>query len=209
MAQHALARTGESKIRAIANPDLVSWKDANGWTHLHLAALLGDIQKAQLLLSSGADVNARDNYRLTPLHRAVARGDRNMVLLLLAYGADVNAEGEIYGTPLEYAKEKSNCEVVELLAKRASGVNTTIRIMGDQLVEVSFPPGSLPPGSHLHVKCGSVDVDLDLGGGKPAWEPEVNLVRKIGWASMAVTGLDIVAHKAGDFAKTVGRFLGH
>ncbi|CAG14608.1 unnamed protein product, partial [Tetraodon nigroviridis] len=54
------------------NPDDVSVKDAEKRTPLHAAAFLGDAEIAELLILSGARVNAKDSMWLTPLHRAVA-----------------------------------------------------------------------------------------------------------------------------------------
>lgn len=56
-------------------------------TALHIAARLGDVEGARLLLSNGADCNllTRDHY--TPLHIAVKDGHDDVIKLLLDYGA--------------------------------------------------------------------------------------------------------------------------
>eukprot|EP00064_Thunnus_orientalis_P008259 superscaffoldBa00000973_g8282 len=46
--------------------------DTEKRTPLHAAAFLGDAEITELLILSGARVNAKDNMWLTPLHRAVA-----------------------------------------------------------------------------------------------------------------------------------------
>ena len=48
----------------------------------------GDLELARLLLSAGADVNARDKSGATPLHRAAEEGRTDVVRLLPEAGAD-------------------------------------------------------------------------------------------------------------------------
>lgn len=48
----------------------------------------GDLELARLLLSAGADVNARDKSGETPLHRAAEEGRTDVVRLLPEAGAD-------------------------------------------------------------------------------------------------------------------------
>ena len=68
-------------------------------TALHRAAAVGDYELALLLLSRGADVNARDALLRTPLHWSAANG--SMMDFLLERGADVNAEKYNGFTPIQ------------------------------------------------------------------------------------------------------------
>jgi hypothetical protein len=58
-----------------------------GWTFLHLAALQGHAEVAELLIQSGADLNAKSNDGFTPLK--IARDNRRsgVVAILQKYGA--------------------------------------------------------------------------------------------------------------------------
>jgi ankyrin repeat protein len=74
---------------------------------------------AELLISKGAEVNAKDNWDRTPLHRAV-HSSKDMVELLIARGADVNVRNREDRTPLWYAKYMDYTEIVELLRKHGA-----------------------------------------------------------------------------------------
>lgn len=91
-------------------PDLAVGLDDHGATALHCAAISGSGQIVDLLLSSGADVNARDGTGSSPLHRAASAGHIKIAESLIAHGAAVNAEDDYGYTPLQLAilKEKSS-----------------------------------------------------------------------------------------------------
>lgn len=65
-----------------------------GWTALHEAAKRGNVEVVRLLLSHGADPNAREEGDNTyPLHWAAARGDIPIMSALLDAGGDVHGFG--------------------------------------------------------------------------------------------------------------------
>uniref|UniRef100_A0A8C5HQA6 Serine/threonine-protein phosphatase 6 regulatory ankyrin repeat subunit C-like n=1 Tax=Gouania willdenowi TaxID=441366 RepID=A0A8C5HQA6_GOUWI len=72
-------------------------------TPLHAAAYLGDTHIMDLLISSGANINAKDQNLLTPLHRAAASRNERAVELLLTHGAKVNTRDKVWHTPLHMA----------------------------------------------------------------------------------------------------------
>jgi ankyrin repeat protein len=58
----------------------------DGSTLLHLAAFLGDVKMAELLVMRGADVHARDRLGRTPLQVAAERDEEEVVALLKKHG---------------------------------------------------------------------------------------------------------------------------
>ena len=64
---------------------ITNWKHGN--TPLHLAAIRGFIDLTQLLVTSGAEVNAINRGKLTPLDEAIRYGYSDIIDLLLKHGA--------------------------------------------------------------------------------------------------------------------------
>jgi ankyrin repeat protein len=95
------------------NPNVMSWHHV---TILHDIAQKGDIQKAELLIKHGADINpVEEEYQSTPLGMAARWGHAEMVKYLLAQGADINKAGASWATPLAWAKKKGHIEVERIL----------------------------------------------------------------------------------------------
>ena len=61
------------------------------------------LARAERLIATGADVNAKDHVGGTPLGRAVNQGREAMVKLLIDSGADVNIKDDSGWTPLHIA----------------------------------------------------------------------------------------------------------
>eukprot|EP00118_Oscarella_pearsei_P019165 m.202022 g.202022 ORF g.202022 m.202022 type:complete len:1950 (+) comp39602_c1_seq2:196-6045(+) len=102
-------------------------EDVDGLTPLHLAATVGDLIMVQLLLTSGAPVNALDNAYRSPLLLCVAAQTENFVdccYALIERGAHVDTK-DINGiTPVSVFKDLAEMQnrLVELACNALSSV---------------------------------------------------------------------------------------
>ena len=105
-------------------------------TPLHVAARLGHVELADLLLRRGACSNARDAEGCTPLlaacdARCTSPADAEattthclqLCRLLLSAGADADAADQDRRRPLHLACRRGHADVVELLLSCGSSVN--------------------------------------------------------------------------------------
>ena len=104
-----------------ARPDI---QDKIGNTPLALAAQLGWVEGAQLLLSRRATVDLPNSRGETPLILAVQKRDLPMVRLLLGKGANPRRTDSVAGySALDYAKQDARAaSIVKLLEAPAAPV---------------------------------------------------------------------------------------
>ncbi|XP_022241901.1 transient receptor potential cation channel subfamily A member 1 homolog isoform X2 [Limulus polyphemus] len=115
---HVAAKDGRTNIvRAIVAEDktLVNDEDESSNTPLHISAIAGHDKVIKLLLSAGANVEARNCYMWTPLDCAASSGWVKTTKILLKAGCPVDPMDKTKTTPLHLAAEKGHAEVVKLL----------------------------------------------------------------------------------------------
>ncbi len=129
------------------NPELVNTLNKAGLTPLHYAALENHVDVAKILLSMGADIEAKRLGGFTPLHDAIYRKhkdisefliahgakihgemseayiDKEMVQLLLDLGADVNQRDERDISPIDQAVMCGSIDVLKLLLDHGANIN--------------------------------------------------------------------------------------
>ena len=139
----------QSCIKAGANLEFTLLNVGN--TALHLAALRNDINTLNMLISAGANVNARNrgdvHTQVTPLHMAARCGHTEIVRLLLQAGARINAgKSEEPGfTPLLLALWENHPDTAELLITHGADIAS-----GDYLSH--YTP------LYLAVQCGYFNI---------------------------------------------------
>ena len=95
------------------DPNTMSWQQV---TILHDMAQKGFIDKAELLIKYGADLNRIDEaYQSTPLGLAARWGQIEMVKYLLSQGANTNLSGKPWSTPLSWARKKVHAQIENIL----------------------------------------------------------------------------------------------
>ena len=88
------------------------------------AARTGNIEAVKQAIAAGADVNAKDHYKITALHYAAdSDGHKEVAELLIAKGADVNAKNKFRSTPLHETAVIGHKEIAELLIAKGADVN--------------------------------------------------------------------------------------
>jgi ankyrin repeat protein len=86
-AHHGLTNTVLKFLDLGANVQATLDKDKSA-TALHLASKSGYLVIVEILIQSGADINARTSKGVIPLHGAVVRGHEHITRVLLESGAD-------------------------------------------------------------------------------------------------------------------------
>lgn len=172
----AVAQGNVAELTAILKqkPFLVYFRLADGTTPLHVAAQWGTLGAAQLLVQSGADVNARESRGESPLHETLvkptglfARRSKNMLAFLLEKGANVNALDQNDLSPLHRATRSGDAELVTALLAKA--VNPNLRDKSGQtpIFALMTKNSDLKVVQALLDKGASVNVRLpsNSGGG--------------------------------------------
>ncbi|WP_109489075.1 ankyrin repeat domain-containing protein [Occallatibacter savannae] len=96
----------------------------NGYTPLHLAEFsVGHRKMVELLVSKGADVNARPASGATPLFFAVLRDQKDDAQFLLEKGAHVNTPDAYGNTVLDCALQLQYGSLIQLLVDKGADVN--------------------------------------------------------------------------------------
>jgi len=95
--------------------------DGHGNTPLHWAAFKNETECVSLLLSYGANPNARAHPSgWTPLHDAAYSNSKEAVQLLIDAGANVDARANSGATPLCFAAQEDASKAAELLLQRGA-----------------------------------------------------------------------------------------
>eukprot|EP00730_Choanoeca_flexa_P007900 TRINITY_DN12410_c0_g3_i4.p1 TRINITY_DN12410_c0_g3~~TRINITY_DN12410_c0_g3_i4.p1 ORF type:complete len:370 (+),score=15.84 TRINITY_DN12410_c0_g3_i4:473-1582(+) len=104
------SRTSLHELRGIDSTEILelmlSWGadvNARNSSLSTLLHLIHDIERVELLLSWGANVNARDESGRTPLHKATYFEEADVAMMLLKHGADPNAQDKTGRSPLHEA----------------------------------------------------------------------------------------------------------
>lgn len=92
----------------------------DGWSPLHLAAVLDEKAAAKVFLEKGADPNDEDFDKQTPLHATI---DVGMAKMLVDRGAEVESRDRSGFTPLHVTAADGYPEIAELLLARGADAN--------------------------------------------------------------------------------------
>lgn len=114
---------GYKVVELIANKNINNKNDA-GETALHIAVKNKDIRLAEIIINSGADVNATTNFNATPLHYGASFASKDIINLLATKGANLNATDKNNKKPIDWAIEAKKTENADLLKTLSKQVIT-------------------------------------------------------------------------------------
>ncbi|XP_034376254.2 unconventional myosin-XVI isoform X1 [Arvicanthis niloticus] len=89
--------------------------DLNSLRQIKLQRPLSMLTDVRHFLSSGGDVNEKNDDGVTLLHMACASGYKEVVVLILEHGGDLNGMDDGYWTPLHLAAKYGQTTLVKLL----------------------------------------------------------------------------------------------
>lgn len=107
------------------SPEEINTKDTKGNTCLHIVCGKNNPELFNLVLSKGADVNAKNNDNVTPIFSAIKSGNLSFCKELFSRGADLEAKDVNLSTPLIHAAEEQKTEIVKWLV--SVGADVTAR----------------------------------------------------------------------------------
>lgn len=84
-------------------------------TLLHIVARIGSVEEVNLLVMSGAQVNAIGDLGYTPLHYAAMKGRIDIAKRLLDLGSSINSKNEFDETPADAADNGGHSAVANFL----------------------------------------------------------------------------------------------
>jgi arylsulfatase A-like enzyme/ankyrin repeat protein len=96
---------------------------STGWTALHLAAFLGQVDIARLLLTKGATVETRAADGASALHLGALGGSVATLELLFEHHADVAARDDKGATPLHFAAFLGRADATRWLLEKGAEAN--------------------------------------------------------------------------------------
>jgi ankyrin repeat protein len=130
---------------------------------LHSSVKAGDVDRAQSLISEGANINAMDNAHATPLSWAAMLGQKEVAELLISAGADLNPQDAFSSiSPLHHAATNGKRDLAELLIN--SGADVNAKLTGGLASTLGSLRGATPlHGAAQNARPEIVELLIDSG----------------------------------------------
>lgn len=169
----------------------------------------GDIELAEILIVSGADVNERDRFGSTPLIYATMLGDENLARLLIEKGADPLVKDNFGDTALMYAKRNRDKWLIELLQKAESRAfaPSTIHKTGVSDLIIAILNNDIDLVDSLILSGANVNEKDDMGNTPLIWASKfgyTDIVKSLIGAGANVNQKDLYNNTALIWASKLG-----
>ena len=92
-------------------------KDMNGWSPLHYACKVGDLESVKILIEFGAEINNFSNNRKIALHFACENNFPEIVFFLCENGSEINFKDDFGCCPIHFCAKYGNTKCLEILLK--------------------------------------------------------------------------------------------
>jgi ankyrin repeat protein len=148
---------------------------------MHLAAMMGHVEKLERLIEMGEDAEIKDLDGLTPLHYACGEGHLDCVVALLDGGASVESRDAENDMPIHIACQEGQQEVVHELLERypyllqmsGSGHSTLLHMVAASHEDrTSLLEMLLGLGADVNVKDGEGKTALEIAEQVEDEEPD-------------------------------------
>eukprot|EP01060_Flectonema_neradi_P013063 TRINITY_DN1984_c0_g1_i1.p1 TRINITY_DN1984_c0_g1~~TRINITY_DN1984_c0_g1_i1.p1 ORF type:complete len:502 (+),score=83.02 TRINITY_DN1984_c0_g1_i1:34-1539(+) len=212
-ALHAAATMGHSEISKLLvsnNVDVNPQRLPDMATPLHLAAMYGRVHCVNLLIFSGATVDAVNSNQETPLCVAASQNYVQVAISLIQSGADVNHPSRDHITPLHDAAGWGNTKLAELLITSGANIQTKDSLGCTALHHASAGARTetvsmlLASGADISAKSNEGQTALHMAGnGNCASELLANNANKLAVDNLGYTPLHDAAARADLSAVTV------
>ncbi|XP_026466046.1 ankyrin repeat domain-containing protein 39-like [Ctenocephalides felis] len=120
--------------------------DKSGYTALHYAARSGHLLVCQILLSNGADVDAKTKAGgVTPLMRAVTAGHEDVVKMLIDHGADLSIMDNDGNNSIHRAVLSGQISIATILLHKRPDLQNMKNGKNLSLTEIALNKGIILP----------------------------------------------------------------
>lgn len=120
---HAEVATEIFKVAKTLSKFDIDEEDDAGWTCLHIACAIGNLQLVEIFINADANVDAKTNTGQTPLIIATSKLHVDIVRFLLEHKASARVKNDQNQTPLHRAAAVGSMPIVKIFIEAKSALN--------------------------------------------------------------------------------------
>jgi ankyrin repeat protein len=147
---------------AVPPTKLIESADKEGSKPLHTAAGLGNITLVNVLIGSGANLEAIDSLGRTPLHLAVTKCQDRAVATLLGQGSNIEARDANLETPLISAVKANALGSIKLLLDQGAA-RDAVDVQGDSPIHHGARLGHVNGIEMIYTELGHLERPNNIG----------------------------------------------